>query len=196
MIYKIQIFWGGGVYVSTSYRTPSWHHEAMLDRSQSGRWMLVCTVWIPTGRLTQQTQITGWRKNAGQTKMMSFIASQFSPLLLNISFIFPQVNMCFFLFSFLLSLYVIYLFPPPLALSLISLSLSHLSASSQFLSWSNSMCILGCRGNCGRPHKRVGEQKTQRPSSTEEWREKGRDGEKIKFHFSLGGVWRIRGEKK
>lgn len=49
------------------------------------------------------------------------------------------------------------------------------------------MCTLGCRGNCGRPHKRAGEQKTQRPSSSEEWKEKGRDGEKIKFHFSLGG---------
>lgn len=179
--------------MSASYRTPSWHHEAMLDRSQSGRWMLVCTVWIPTGRLTQQMQITGRRKNAGQTKMMSFIASQFSPLLLNISFIFPQHVFFLFFFSSIFICFFI-LFPPPLTPSLISLSLSHLSASSQFLSWSNSMCTPGCRGNCGRMHKRVGEQKTQRPS----WRDGGRKAEmdrKSNFIFLLG-VWRIRGEKK
>lgn len=34
------------------------------------------------------------------------------------------------------------------------------------------MCTPGCRGNRRRPHKRVDEQKTQRPSSTEKKREK------------------------
>ena len=70
----------------------------------------------------------------------------------------------------LLSLSILYLstyFYPSLdSISHLSLSvsLSHLSTSSQFLSWSNSMCTPGCRGNCGRPRKLVGEQKTQKPS--------------------------------
>lgn len=115
--------------MSASYWTPSWHHEAMLDRSQSGRWMLVCTVWIPTGRLTQQTQITGRRKNTGQTKMMSSIASQFSPLLLNISFSFPQVNM-FFSFFF-----------PPVFICYLSFSPS-LGSISHFSLALSSLCIL------------------------------------------------------
>lgn len=42
----------------------------------------------------------------------------------------------------------------------------------------------GCHGNGRRPHKRVDEQKTLRPSSTEMEREKER--RKIKFHIFLG----------
>lgn len=49
------------------------------------------------------------------------------------------------------------------------------------------MCTPGCHGNRGRPHKLVGEQKTQRPSSAEGWREKGRDGEKNQISFFSRG---------
>lgn len=62
------------------------------------------------------------------------------------------------------------------------------SLLSLFLSWSNSvhLCVHtpGCRGNGGRPHKRVDEQKTRRPSSTEMEREGGRE-RKIKFHMYI-----------
>lgn len=44
------------------YQAPSWLRGEGLDRSQDGRWLLVCRVWIPTGHLVQQTQTTGWRK--------------------------------------------------------------------------------------------------------------------------------------
>lgn len=65
------------------------------------------------------------------------------------------------------------------------------------------MCTPGCHGNRGRPHKLVGEQKTQRPSSTEARREKGRDGEKNQISFfsrwgGVGGVarWRVHIERR
>lgn len=45
-----------------SYQAPSWLRSQGLDRSQDGRWLLVCRVWTPTGHLVQQTQTTGWRK--------------------------------------------------------------------------------------------------------------------------------------
>lgn len=67
----------------------------------------------------------------------------------------------------------------PLALCLTSLCIPF-SFPSPFLSWSNSMCTIGCRGNM-RPHERVDEQKTQRPLSTE--RE-----EKSDFIFRQGGL--------
>lgn len=44
------------------YQAPSWLRSEALDRSQDGRWLLVCRVWIPTGHRVQQTQTTGWRK--------------------------------------------------------------------------------------------------------------------------------------
>lgn len=59
------------------------------------------------------------------------------------------------------------------------------SLPSRFRSRSNSvhLCVHtpGCHGNGRRPHKRVDEQKTRRPSSTEMEREKER--RKIKFHI-------------
>lgn len=45
-------------------------------------------------------------------------------------------------------------------------------------SWSNSMYTPGCRGNRRRPHERVDEQKTQRPSSTERVREREMESER------------------
>lgn len=44
------------------YQAPSWLLSQGLDRSQDGRWLLVCRVWTPTGHLVQKTQTTGWRK--------------------------------------------------------------------------------------------------------------------------------------
>lgn len=72
------------------------------------------------------------------------------------------------------------------------------SLPSRFRSRSNSvhLCVHtpGCRGNGRRPHKRVDEQKTRRPSSTEMEREKER--RKIKFHlyffFRRGGLVCVR----
>lgn len=152
------------------YRTPSWLHGAALDRSQRGRWMLVCRVWNPTGRLTQKRQIAGWRKSAGHTRMPTFIPFSAHECLKN-------VFLCVFLPLFI-SYLSTFFFTPPLTPSL---SLSHLSTSSQFLSRSNSMCTPGCRGNRRRPHKLVGEQKTQRPLIR-----RGMENQ-ISFFFQRGG---------
>lgn len=72
-----------------------------------------------------------------------------------------------------------------LSLSRISLHPILFSISIFFLSWSNCMYTPGCRGNQRRPHERVDEQKTQRPSYTERERERKseRERRKIRFHF-------------
>lgn len=180
--------------MSASYWTPSWHHEAMLDRSQSGRWMLVCTVWIPTGRLTQQTQITGQRKNTGQTKMMSSIASQFSPLLLNISFSFPQVNMFFSFFSS--CLYMLFIFFPLPWLYLSFLSRSLISPHPLNFSPGATVCVhsVAAATAGGRTSGRV----NKRPRDPHPRRNGGRKAEmerKSNFIFLLGGMACTRREK-
>lgn len=111
-----------------------------------------------------------------------------SPLSLSISFHFstrkclkhmllawPRARVCVF---FCFSLYHIYLpiFYPSLD-SIAHLSLPLISPRPLNFSPGATVCVYtpGCRGNRGRPHKLVDEQKTQRPSSAEGW--------KIKFHF-------------
>lgn len=158
------------------HRTPSWLHRAALDGSQRGRWRLVCRVWTPAGRLTRLTQLNAenWVEKERRPRMLTFVPL-ISPLSLRISFPFfadkclthaflSCVCVCFFLPLYRIYLPIFYLSLDSIShlSSSLSLSPSHLSASSQFLSWSNSMCTPGCRGNGGRPHKLAGEQKRPR----------------------------------
>lgn len=56
---------------------PFWHRIAALERSQHGRWLLVCRVWTLTGCRIQQTQTSGWRKMLPRRGCRTLILSPF-----------------------------------------------------------------------------------------------------------------------
>lgn len=146
------------------YRTPSWLHGAALDRSQRGRWMLVCRVWNPTGRLTQKRRIAGWRKSAGQTRIPTFIPFSAHKCLKN-------VFLCVFLPVFTSYLSTFFFYP-----SLDSISLSLISPHPLNFSPEATVCVHPVAAATAGGHTSWWVNKRPRdPSSAEGW--------KIKFHF-------------
>lgn len=151
------------------YRTPSWLHGAALDRSQRGRWMLVCRVWNPTGRLTQKRRIAGWRKSAGHTRMPTFIPFSAHECLKN-------VFLCVFLPLFISYLSTSF-FTPPLTPSLSLISPHPLNFSPEATVCVHPVAVATAGGHTSwwvnkRPRD---------PSSAEGW--------KIKFLFFFPERW-------
>lgn len=88
---------------------PFWPQRAALDRSQDGRWKLVCRVWIPAEFLRRQTQTTGWRKMLPWRGWWVFIVSlcvnfsflmqyRFIPGVFTYCFLFASIHKSFLLY--------------------------------------------------------------------------------------------------